>query len=292
MQIAYYVRGAIDDSGLAPQDYYLLPSILALPHTQSKTHQLVQVNGLGLPFDPPRDFVPTTGAFEVKGRKFYANENLYLVTSSVPSSIQPGWDDIIVGIIKQDPDAIVILVPDSAETKLATPTSSEVSAKLGPQQWCNRLVTRIKGKLEEPESERLMLMEPLNVEERVNLLALTSCVLDLTGGGIGLVEAIALKVPVVGNCGGGADGGPESMACALNKVVGGDAERYSNVLEGGPGFVETAVKIGRDRDVRRKVVKAIAAAEDGGALKDVHQELGSVEGGEDVARFLLKVAAK
>jgi predicted O-linked N-acetylglucosamine transferase (SPINDLY family) len=288
---SYYVRGAVEDSGLSAMDYYLFPSILNTPLTETERGgvQLVQLEGFGLPFDPPHDFNPDRQNVEIKGRKFFANENLYLITSSIPSSVHVVFDDVVRGIVEADEDAVVLLVPDGAEVKLAAPTSSEVSAKLGPQQWHWRLMERIRRGLDEKMAGKVMLMDPLSVDERMDLLALATCVLD-TGGGITLLESFALKVPVVGVCGRGEGRRKwEELGCAVNTLIGGEVERLS-VAGSLEELARTAVNLGKDETARRVVVEGIKRAIDDRRLESVFQELGSLSGGDDVAKFLERVA--
>ena len=78
-------------------------------------------------------------------------------------------------------------------------SSSAVSAELGPQQWCQRLLSRIRKTLHRAEDHnRIILMDPLKIEERNDLLSIGTAVLNvLESGGIASVEAYALGVPVI-----------------------------------------------------------------------------------------------
>ena len=131
-------------------------------------------------------------------------------------------------------------------------------------------------------------MDPLTLDERMNLLSLATCVLD-TGGGIALLEAFALKVPVVGVCTGGEGGETwENLGCAVNRVVGGDAEKYSTA-KNLQSLATVASTIGLSAGIRRSVVSRLSAAKDEGILDNIVQTIGSTTGGEDVATFLYRV---
>ena len=280
----YYVRGAgaRGDSGLGVLDYMLVPDIL--PAETGAEEQLVRLKGFGLPFDPPHEF-RRKEVYEVKGRKFYSNENVYVVLSSVPESVQPRMDAVIREIIKRDKAAVVVLAPDQAEVALSAPTSSKVSAKLGPAQWQMKLVERVRKGLDRTEAERILLLEGggLDVNERMDLLRFCVCVLDLTGGGIALLESIALGVPVVAWTG---------LGKALNELVGGAGGSACVSKEGLEGMGEVAVKLGLDEGLRATVVASYRAARREGKLADIVQDIGSVGrvgGGEDVAKWLERV---
>lgn len=83
--------------------------------------QILTLSGFGLPFDPPqrdRNEVRRSDVrFEFGGRKFFANDNLYLVTSSIPTGIAPKYDQVFKELLELDPNALIVLVLDVAEVR-------------------------------------------------------------------------------------------------------------------------------------------------------------------------------
>jgi len=236
VQVAYFSRGNVNVN--VNVDYYIVPEFAKrimgeendfnVNHVDANTttttratpYQIVEMKGMGMPFDPPQSWASGGSSsstsnnnnnnnnnnnkkrlkFEIAGLKFYSDNNLYVVIDPIPSSVQPKFDKVFLDILLRDSTALIILAPDAAEMKMSVGSSSEVSAELGPQQWCRRLLGRIRRKLGKGgvDPRRLVLMEPLTIEERSDLLRLSTAVLNVQeGGGIGSLEALALKIPVI-----------------------------------------------------------------------------------------------
>ena len=289
--MSYFVRGSPHDSGLSYLDYYLMPEIATREQGNavvlaevdsleestegSDGQQTVVLGGLGMPFDPPQ--VPSGNAFEFGGRKFFSNENLYLVTSSIPFSLHPNIDTFIAELLSQDPNALAVLVPDAAEVSMWFSMSSEVSYRLGPRQWCRRLLSRIRSAVQAGDEDRIILLKPLAPEEKTELFSIASCVVSF-GNSITVVEAVALNVPVVCQEGAG-------LCEGINKRVGGLAEGEC-IASGAKSLAEVATRVANQDGVRHGIVAAIKGAKEEGRTDDVMQEIGSTDGGKALTEFL------
>ncbi|GMH89239.1 hypothetical protein TrST_g12991 [Triparma strigata] len=289
VQVGFYVRGAVHTSGLAQLDYYLQPEVVGgvsdefgAEQEVHEDQQIVTLSGFGLPFDPPQrdqtDLGRNDVKFEFGGRKFFANDNLYLVTSSVPTGISPKYDLVFKELLELDPNALIVLVPDVAEMRLWSAPSSATSARLGPQQWCVRLLKRIRTGLSAQDQSRIFMMKPLPVEERTDLLGIACSILDF-GDSITSLEALALNVPVV--CIGGVGG----LGCGVNDKIGGAAQRHC-VANGLEEMAEKAKIIGTDSHIRGQVIDCVDEAKRSGILDNVIQMIGATTGGEEIAEFL------
>ena len=122
VQVGFYVRGAVYNSGLAQLDYYLQPEVVVVEGVDdgegpATDQQVVTMSGFGLPFDPPQETHNPYGEvkFEFGNRKFYTDDNLYLVTSSVPTAFSPRFDKVFKDLLTLDPNALIVLIPDAAE---------------------------------------------------------------------------------------------------------------------------------------------------------------------------------
>jgi len=86
VQAGLFVRGAVHTSGLGDLDYYLMPELLLgteeeIIRSPHENFQIVTLKGLGLPFDPPQYNSNPGGSrmkFEIGGRRFFSDENLYV----------------------------------------------------------------------------------------------------------------------------------------------------------------------------------------------------------------------
>ena len=259
MQVGFWARGAVRSSGLADLDYYLVPGLVREEMGDSESfgggQQLVELSGFGIPFDPPQHSLLSSHSpprFEFGGRKFYANDNLYMVTGSLPPGLGPSYDIALASLLSADPNALVALVPDAAEMMLWNPPSSATGARLGPKQWCQRLLARIRSRIGDGDQHRAFIMKPLPAEERGQLLSIAACVLEV-GRGVEALEAVALGVPVV--CVGGRGG----LGCGVNRRVSGDVERLC-VADDDEGMGEKAARIGMDAEARGRVVRELEGA--------------------------------
>ena len=290
VQAGYFVRGAVVGSGLGNIDYYIMPEVGVGGEGEWEWKgeggdgQMVVLSGLGLPFDPPQEASGISSTYG--GRRFYSNDNIYLILTSIPPAITPEEDGVIRGIVERDVNALVVMVPDIAEMSMWSSPTSEVAYRLGPRLWCQRLLDRVKGGIEGEGKDRVLLMRPLTVEERTGMIKISSAVLDF-GGSITAIEATALRVPVVCE----EDRGMGGIGCGVNRMIGGKVLDYCVGRKGGrgEGMVEKAVKIGMDGGIREEVVREIDEAIEGGRLKDVMQTIGSTEGGQELAEFLERV---
>ncbi|GMH67987.1 hypothetical protein TL16_g04817 [Triparma laevis f. inornata] len=296
VQVGFYVRGSVHTSGLAQLDYYLQPEVVGGGNNNKKNNnssndnepdepsdqQILTLSGFGLPFDPPqrdRNEVRRSDVrFEFGGRKFFANDNLYLVTSSIPTGIAPKYDQVFKELLELDPNALIVLVLDVAEMRLWSAPSSAISARLGPQQWCQRLLKRIRTGLSAEDQSRVFMMKPLPVEERTDLLRIACGILDF-GDSITVLEALALNVPVI--CVGGVGG----LGCGVNEKIGGAAKKYC-IADGIEEFAATAKSVGTDSSIRGQVMDCIDEAKHSGKLDDVIQMIGATSGGEEISDFL------
>ena len=279
VQAGFFVRGAVRTSGLGSLDYYLMPELLVgtaedtirSPH---ENFQVVTLKGLGLPFDPPQFHNSLKIKYEIGGRRFFSDDNLYLVIDPIPSSVSSEFDVAFVEVLRRDPRALIIFAPDFAESILNFGSSSAFSAELGPQQWCQRLLGRIRKNLDGEDHARIVLMDPLKIEERNDLLVIGTAVLNvLESGGVASLEAYALGVPVISM--------KNSFGANLAKRFGVASECVGKTYE---DFGEIASKLGLDENLRHDIRGRIVRSRVG----DVIQKMGEVggEGSTEIAKFL------